>query len=312
VTHLVYYDGDGGGLCGHLRHRFELYLLAELSGADIIDVYPYTRLLSTRANSNFDIGSLDKAQLISDLYSYATSFEELADRVANYKGSCLLSGRHHYSDLFREYIRTIAPDRLIALYREMFSHIGFSVDNINRIADKYSLCERKSLNLAPRLAIHLRTLVDSPPGYQQFLERRSAIYGWISQQLIKNSDPLRTNTVYIATDSFSDMRRLLSIVSHYGFKGIRGADFTHSSLANAYGSDLLVRTRDVYYQRDICMSQVNHNILDWSALRELTALSMASTIIATDSTFSQMAYVLGTCTSYQCYGYDDCGLEAFR
>lgn len=312
MTQLIYYDGDGGGLCGHLRHRFELYLLAKLSGASVIDVYPYTRLLSTRTNSYLDRKSLQKAPLISELYSHATSFEELADRVANYNGPCILSGRHHYSSIFREYIRSIPTDRIIALYRDMFRGIGLSVDNINRITNVYRPSERDRPDLAPRLAIHLRTLIDSPSGHQQFKERRAAIYGWISQHLIKNSDPLQKDTIYIATDSSSDMLSLLSLVNHYGFKGIRGADFTHSSLVNTYGYDLLARTCDADYQRGICISQSKHNMLDWGTLRELAELSMASTIIATDSTFSQMAFVLGTCRSYHCYGYDDCGLDAFR
>lgn len=308
---LVFYDGDGGGLCGHLRHRFELYLLAGVSGANIVDIYPYTRLLSVRVRSDLDRDSVKNAILLSELSSGANTFEEIADRVANYRDHYILSGRHHYSQLFRKYIRGIPPMRLITLYREMFKLMGFSATNIHRLANIYSQHRRDMTGTTPRLAIHLRTLVDSPIGYQQFRERRASVYGWISLQLRKYYNSLQPNTVYIASDNSSDMQRLLSLVSHYGFSGIQGARFTHTSLANAYGFDLLARTNDLAYQRDICIRQSNHNVLDWDALRELITLSAASAIIATDSTFSQMAFVLGECTSYECYGFDSYGLDAF-
>ena len=73
-TYIVCYDGDGGGLCGHLRHRFELFMLGEIANINIIDHYPYTRMLFKGTITADEILSKENTILMDELIENSEEF----------------------------------------------------------------------------------------------------------------------------------------------------------------------------------------------------------------------------------------------
>ena len=87
-----------------------------------------------------------------------------------------------------------------------------------------------------------------------------------------------------------------------------GNDFKHTTLANHYGIDLLKKTNDKKYQIDIANSQKeihDLNYLNWEIISEIFEISNAKTILATESTFSQMAAIFGNVRDYRCFGFEN-------
>jgi hypothetical protein len=312
MSYLIFYDGDGGGLCGHLRNRFELSVLSDLSGSQIIDVYPYTRLLCDQVYCKLEPDQLTDAVLLSDLVKKSSDIYELANRVKTLQGRYILAGRHHYSHLFKEYLSTLPSWEVVNLFRAMFSRIGFTSSGIvSRMP--FQLRQTTQLNQNTSGSIHLRTLIDSKEGYNQFLAKRPQIYGWISFYLLQLYRRYSGGScVFLATDNSDEMQAMRRLVIYYGLSPIIGKQFSHSTLATYYGKDLLARVDDIAYQKQACQSQFLNDTINWDSLCELVGIANSSHIIATDSTFSQVAYLIGNARSYHCFGFDYDSLSAFK
>ena len=115
-TYIVCYDGDGGGLCGHLRHRFELFMLGEIANIDIIDHYPYTRMLFKGTITADEILNKENSILIDELIENSKDMEELVSRIHENKKKYILSGRHHYSQLFRNWLKNQSYEHIYSKY----------------------------------------------------------------------------------------------------------------------------------------------------------------------------------------------------
>lgn len=300
---IVFYDGDGGGLCGQLRSRFECYILSKITDLPVYDAYPYIHYLFPNALRPPDNVGPSNSHLYSILASQAESFGHLCSIVSNCSSDYILVGRHHYSQLFRKFIRTTYSHKdLIAEYKDFFQSLG-SYSLINNLSAKYS-------GVAQASAVHVRTMVDSPAGNKLWKSRRPEFYGWLFQSLKSCSSVSQDDhTVYLACDCAKETSYLQQLCRQAGLRVILGEPFSHSSLANVYGRDLFLRTDDIKYQVYLVRAQMlsidDQSSLNLASLVDLFRMMLCRKIFATESTYSQMAYLIGCATEYHCFGYED-------
>lgn len=303
---IIFYDGDGGGLCGHLRHRFECHILGYSSGLEVIDIYPYMHYLFDNAKIRKFEMTFDNSVLLTEIAAQCSSFEKLINQIQICEKKYILSGRHHYSELFKEYIRLkYTGEEICLLYKKMFKSLS---SNWNNLLSQSTICEFSS-NYKMHLGIHLRTLIDSPTGHQQWKSSRAIFYGWLEQELTYICKHQEVDMpIYLACDSNSEVQNLVKYLNKMHLTVQSKSSFVHSSLGYLFGKDLFVETNNLRYQINLCNRQAAMcSEFDWinrDSLADLYRLSQCDYILATESTYSQMAYLFGQNNKYVCFGYN--------
>lgn len=277
-----------------------------------MDIYPYYRLIASNAKKDIHFEDLDDSILLQDLINVSGTFKELAQRVSDCKSKYLLSGTHHYTRLFKSYLSTIDPQAIIGHYKKMFAETGFS------LTSPYLISQMRTQDIYSSIyydaSIHARTLIDSYEGHSRYLKSRPEFYGWLGSHIysLQKERCNRSLRVFIASDSHKDLSTIAKLVKQYGHQPIMGSKFSHTSLSNIFGIKLLTETTNLDTQLTLCKMQSTLVQLNLAPLADLIQLSRCYVMLATDSTFSQMAFLLGGSRLYHCFEYQENSLLAFK
>ncbi len=307
-TAIIFYDGDGGGLCAHLRHRFEIYIISKLQNLVVYDHYPYTRYMLKDTKIINELYHHSNTIMMDEIVKQSESFEHLLENIEKTRALYILSGRHHYTSLFKVWIQKKGQEYVFSKYIEFMGLLNKQLieqlirGNINSF---HGIVEPKY-----EIAIHIRSLIDSPEGYQKYRQKRSELFGWLISQVaskLSQTDNARKN-IFIASDNRKEMHLLESLLAEKGFNIVLGQEFGHTTLARWFGIDILQKTQDFDYQMYVSINQmrkIKQEDLSWDIVAEIFEMSNSKRIFATASTYSQMAAVLGNIQEYYCFGYSD-------
>ena len=287
MTTIISFDGDGSGLCAHMRHIFSDYKLCERLDLENIIAYPgFKAIFEINAMSNIhDLAPSNSLPLQSIPQEYFNSRNSFDTFCFNNGIKYVLSGAHHFSDPFLKLFKSGIGD----LRNQMYMY--FSGFRLSEPMQQYiqTLCDKSSHKYN---AFHIRTFYDSIEGRKMYEEYKLSI-SFVILSLAKSFSD-RPSYVFCDNPSVGEkyalkIARITKSPASYATNQLlhSGIMYLDPSLVNIHQKlEIEVIHRQNSSQRNIIFNHLKPSLAD------LYLMSKAKVLITTQSSFGMMPSVI--------------------
>jgi len=260
---ILVYDGDGGGFGAQIYNLFQSHALALLINYKCATVNPFFRNFYNHKDvvclSEEDISALDfsKAIFLDEVLSISRSVSDFVSIIDKYAPEIILSRRHHYHPFFTRYSASILDNES---RKDAFASFSKNVKvnhapikpwlsspNMSSFREQFKFLA-KTLIGRPFFVLHVRSLIDSPQGFQLYQQTAKEVENRILSS-IENICPSRC-IIYLLSDSHEITEHYSCLLESRGylphFIKTRGLQF-HTTLSPLFGRmlfDIEKRTRN--------------------------------------------------------------------
>jgi hypothetical protein len=283
---LVSYDGDGGGLCAHMRHIYSDHRLSVLLNIEHVIAYPPFYCIF---KGNFPDLSDCSAGNIIDINFFSEnnySLNEIVDFCKIKKVKYILSGGHHFSKLYAQMSSLLTSER--RMMHQYFSSFRIAGE-INEIISSHLPYPFKKQDYC---SFHIRTFYDSLEGNQMFRDNVSGIYSLMLGMALQTDMP----SYCIFSDSKKEAmyfaRKLQRVINKE--VDISTTATIHSSLARVLGPKILSTSVDNLEKLRLQLTLGHNTVFEliFPTLIDIISLSLSKISYTTFSSFGSMPAVL--------------------